>query len=82
MFPGSEKRTPINKITHFINNFKHKDKYIHQIKVDGGGELSRSKDFVKLLLDNNINIQSTSGYNSWLNGKIERTHQTLMNMIN
>ena len=27
-------------------------------------------------------MKTTGGYNSWLNGKIERPHQTLMNMVN
>ncbi len=44
--------------------------------------MDRSKYFIKILLDNKINMQTTGGYNSWLNGKIERTHQTLINMVN
>ncbi len=39
------------------------------MRVYEGGELERSTDFLKLLLEYNITMKSTGGYNSWLNVK-------------
>lgn len=55
---------------------------INQLRVDEGGELSRSKDVIKLFIQQSITLQTTGGYNSWLNGKIELPHHTLTNMFN
>ena len=55
---------------------------IIEIRVDEGGELDHSTDFVKLLQQNNILMKTMGGYNSWLNGKIERPHQNITHLIN
>ena len=57
VFTGSEKYVPNNKFIYFINTLKNQNKTIHQIRVDEGGELSRSTYFIKILLDNNINMK-------------------------
>ena len=69
VFPGCDKKPPINKLTLFFDTIQKQNMTINQIHVDEGGELARSTDFIQLLLDQSITLQTTGGYNSWLNGK-------------
>ena len=65
-----------------LNTLLKQNINIHQMRVDEGGELSKSTDFIKLIFYNSINMQMTGGYNSWLSGKIERLHQTITHLFN
>lgn len=54
----------------------------HTIWVDEDGALANSAEFTNLLTEKfHINMKTTGGYNSWLNGKDERTHQTIKNLV-
>lgn len=44
--------------------------------------MAKSTEFCKLLLEESINLQTTGGHRSLLNGKIERPHQTIAKMFN
>eukprot|EP00957_Ditylum_brightwellii_P020931 1578291-Ditylum_brightwellii.AAC.1 len=52
-----------------------------EIRIDGEGALTHSAKFTSLIIDEfpGIHLLSTGGYTPWLNGKIERTHETLKN---
>ena len=52
------------------------------IRVDEGGELAHSTEFCSSVLDHTLNLETTGGYCSVLNGKIERPHQTIAKMFN
>jgi hypothetical protein len=44
--------------------------------VDEGGELARSKSFMMMCFDKlELTVESTGGYNSTANGKVEGGHQ-------
>ena len=82
VFPGPDKLPPIAKLEFFVKQLEKQKYNVIRIRVDEGGELSRSTDFCKKLLQFNITMETTGGFSSWLNGKVERHHQTITNMCN
>jgi hypothetical protein len=54
---------------------------ILSVRVDEDGALANSAEFTDFLLRKSINLETTGGYASFLNGKIERHHRTLANMV-
>jgi hypothetical protein len=51
------------------------------IRVDEDGSLARNTDFTSLLLCHHITMDTTGGYSSFLNGKVERPHQTIAQLV-
>lgn len=80
-FTTSDKRPPLRQINFFLSYLKKINKPCHEIRVDEGGELAKSSEFTDILVHATVNLQTTGGYSSWLNGKIERSHQTVTNML-
>jgi hypothetical protein len=51
------------------------------VRVDKDGALANSSKFSDLLAQNNISMETTGGFTSFLNGKIECLHRTVANMV-
>jgi hypothetical protein len=51
---------------------KEENKMITTTCVDEDGALARSFKFTELLLQDSITLETTGGYGSFLNGKVER----------
>ena len=51
------------------------------VRLDEGKELARSAEVCRALVENGASLQTTGGYASFLNGKVERPHQTFKQMI-
>ena len=49
-FPGPDKRPPIAKMNYFFHFLKLQNTNVHEVRVDEGGELARSTDFLKAIL--------------------------------
>eukprot|EP00957_Ditylum_brightwellii_P144209 10988170-Ditylum_brightwellii.AAC.1 len=54
-------------------------KTVVEIRVDEEGAIARSAAFTSMIVDEfpSIQIVPTSGYASWLNGKVEQPNLTL-----
>lgn len=76
-----DKRPPLYQISFFFTYLKKINRPCNEIRVDKGGELAQSTEFTELLIDANINLQRTGGYSSWMNGQVERSHQTTSKMV-
>ena len=80
-FCTTSKRPPINIMRFFLHQMQLDDKKPQFIRCDEGGEVIRSEDFCKMLLDEfKITAQTTGGYSSWINGKAERHNQSINTM--
>ena len=82
VFPGPDKPPPIHKLNYFLTTLTKQNIVSLEIRVDEGGELARSTEFCKTLLNNAFHLQTTGGHHYLLNGKIERPHQTIQKMFN
>jgi hypothetical protein len=51
------------------------------IHVDEDGALAQSTEFTDFLWLRHLTLETTGGFASWLNGKIERPHRTIANKI-
>jgi hypothetical protein len=81
VFPTASKRPPLEILTYLFSMLRHDGITILCARVDKDGALANSTEFTSFLLDNSINLETTGGYASFLNGKIERPHHTLANMV-
>jgi len=76
-FPTANKRPPLAIITYFFSLLAKENITIKTIRVDEDGALANSSEFTDLLVSHNINMETTGGFASFLNGKIERPHRTI-----
>ena len=71
-FCTSSKRPPIHIMRFFLQQLKNIHRPTQFIRCDEGGEVIRCEDFNAMLLKEfNIVMQTTGGYSSWINGKVE-----------
>ncbi len=64
-----------------ISNLRFQNYPIAAIRVDEGGELARSTEFMKMCHHQlKLNVQTTGTYDSTSNGKVESPHKTLKRM--
>ena len=76
-FCTRSKRAPVDLIRWIINTLKNQDKLVQYVRFDEGGELARSHEVNKMLVEEfNIVMQTTGGYASHLIGCTERGHRT------
>ncbi len=81
LFCSSTKRAPLITVQYFFNIIQKENKTPKTIRVDEDGALARNFEFTKLLLQNNLTMDTTGGYASFLNGNVERPHRTIADMI-
>jgi len=76
-FCTRNKRAPVDVIKWIITTLRGQGKKVQFVRFDEGGELARSKDVNKMLVEDfQIIMQTTGGYASHLNGVTEREHRT------
>jgi hypothetical protein len=80
-FPTTSKRAPLSILDFFFTMLEHDGVTIQAIRVDEDGALANSTEFSDFLVDRKILLDTTGGYASFLNGKIERPHQTIAQMV-
>eukprot|EP00957_Ditylum_brightwellii_P211080 15365728-Ditylum_brightwellii.AAC.2 len=80
-FLSSAKRTPLRVIKYFLHAIQKEGNTVIEIRKDEEGNISRNAEFTSMMINEfpGIKINTTSGYASWLNGKIERPHETIKN---
>jgi hypothetical protein len=71
LFCTSSKRAPMHIIEYFLNAISREGCSIKTIRVDEDGSLARNTDFTTYLLQHSVTLDTTGGYSSFLNGKVE-----------
>ena len=76
VYPSRHKRPPTQIVIFLVNILRYQKYPVLRIRVDEGGELARSTSFLKTLVDVlHVVIETTGGYNSENNGKVEAAHR-------
>lgn len=71
------KRAPIDILRWVFQTLSQQKKEVNYVRFDEGGELARSYEVNKMLVEEfHILMQTTDGYSSHLNGITERGHRT------
>eukprot|EP00957_Ditylum_brightwellii_P081471 6198127-Ditylum_brightwellii.AAC.1 len=80
-FLSSAKRTPIRIIKYFLHAIQKEGKNVIETRIDKDGNISKSAEFISMMIYEfpGIKTDTTGGYASWINGKIERPHETIKN---
>ena len=81
VFLTKNKSPPIQMIKTFLNVYGLKKDGVKLIRTDQGGELARSQQFCNTVSACGYQIEITGADNSSQNGKAERPHRTLANMM-
>ena len=80
-YPTSSKRPPLQLIKTLIQFYRQNGYKRSIFRVGECGELSRSADFMQLCIYHEVIFETTGGYASLINGKLEHPHQTINNMV-
>ena len=81
-FPSSSKRAPLHILRYFFTMLSKDGVTCKTVRIDEDGALARSSEFTTFLRDEaHVTMETTGGYSSFLNGKAERPHRTLANMV-
>ena len=81
-FGTPNKRPPIDTVDYFLTQCKMEGRPVMRIRMDRGGEISRSAEMCNMLISKHkCTIQTTAGYSLWLNGKAEVHNKTSCRMI-
>ncbi len=80
-FPTASKRCPLQILDYLFAMLQHEGTTVQCIRVDEDGALANSSEFCDFLVQRHISLETTGGYASFLNGKIERHHRTIAQMV-
>ena len=80
-FPTASKLPPLFIVEYFLAQLKKENVSVTCIRIDEDGALARSTEFSSFIVSQNITLDTTGGYASWLNGKIERPHRTIASKV-
>jgi len=80
-FPTASKRPPLTILDYFFSLLRHEGIIVKTVRVDEDGALADSSEFTDFLVKHGINMETTGGFVSFLNGKIERPHRTIAQMV-
>ena len=69
------KRHPLDVLQCLFNMLNARKRSVRRIRVDEDGALANSYEFNKLLINNNMQLETTGGYGSKLNKIIERPNR-------
>jgi hypothetical protein len=81
LFCTSSKRPPMHIISYFFYILSKENRTPKTIRVDEDGSLARNAEFTSYLLHHRVTLDTTGGYSSFLNGKVERPHQTISQLV-
>jgi hypothetical protein len=81
VYPTKTKKPPITTVDIFLQRFGLKDGTQRYIQTDQGGELAKSEAFRNVITKNGYVLESTGPDASSQNGRGERPHRTLANMV-
>ena len=81
VFLTKNKRPPTLMITKFLTAYGLKNNQVKIVRTDQGGELANSKEFKEVVSNCGYQVEITGAENSSQNGKAERPHRTLANMM-
>jgi hypothetical protein len=78
LFCTASKKPPVHILRWFFANLRREKITLANIRVDEDGALAGSSAFATFLRDEEqLNLETTGGYASFLNGKVERPNRTL-----
>jgi len=80
-FPTASKHPPLQILDFLFAILNHEGILVQCIRVDEDGALANSSEFCDFLIQWKISLETTGGYASFLNGKIERHHRTIAQMV-
>ena len=80
LFCTASKRPPLEIVEYFLVVLEKKGHTVKTIYVDEDGSLARSVEFTAMLIKHSITLDTTGGYNAWLNGRFERANRTISKM--
>lgn len=80
-YPTKSKSTPLQLIRWLITTFRSCGHNPTFVRVDEDSALAECSHFCALLVELGCILETTGGYNSTNNGKVERSHLTLKNMV-
>jgi hypothetical protein len=78
LFCTARKKPPVHILRWFFANLGREKHILANIRVGEDGALARSSAFATFIQDEeHLNINTTGGYASFFNGKVERPYRTL-----
>ncbi len=80
-FPTASKRCPLQILDYLFAMLQNEGTTVQCIRVDEDGALANSSEFCDFLVQRHTSLETTGGYASFLNGKIERHHRTIAQMV-
>lgn len=80
-FPTKSKSSPLDLVRWFIETLRKIGRDPVFVRVDEDGALAKCSHFCELIVNLECVLESTGGSNSENNGKVERPHGTLANMM-
>ena len=82
LFPCRNKRPPIDITRYLFNILRQMGYPCVTVRVDEGGELARSEEFMLFLKDElHMRAETTGGHDSSSNGKIESPHGSIKKSV-
>jgi hypothetical protein len=82
LFFTSSKKPPIHIVRWFFTQLRREQRTLATVRVDEDGSLDRSSLFCAFIRDETkLGLDTTGGYASYLNGKVERTNSTVANKV-
>jgi len=80
-FPTTSKHVPLSILDYSFTMLDREGVTIENVRVDEDGALANNSEFSNFLINHKISLQTTGGYASFLNGKVERHHRTIAQMV-
>jgi len=80
-FPTANKRPPLAILDYFFSILDKHTITICNVRVDEDGALANSSESTDFLVQRKVTMETTRGHASFLNGKIERPHRTISQMV-
>ena len=81
VFLTKNKAPPLHMVGKFLRTYGLQNDTVKIVRTDQGGELARSAQFCDIVEKCGYQVEITGADNSSQNGKVERPHQTLANMM-
>jgi hypothetical protein len=82
LFCTSSKKPPIHIVRWFFIQLRREQRTLDTVRVDEDGSLACSSLFCAFIRDESkLGLDTTGGYASYLNGKVERPNRTVANKV-